>query len=362
MAYDRPSISRLQAYAPGEQLRSSSVIKLNTNENPYPPTPAVMAALADIDPHSLRHYPDPTADEFRQVAARLHGVEPENIIVTNGGDELLRLAITCFVEPGESIGVTRPSYSLYPVLAAIHGATMLEIDRPDGWQLPADFAARLNTQQVALALVVNPHAPSGHLSSSAELAAVADELKGVLLIDEAYVDFVDPNLDHSTLALLHQFDNVLILRTLSKGYSLAGLRFGYGIGNAELIAGLHKVRDSYNQDVISQALAVAAIEDQTYASNNWEQVRSERGRLADELAMRGVIGPPSQANFLLVDVRETLGSSAEQLYLALKQQKILVRWFDQPRLWDKLRITIGTADENNGLLAAIDRHLGSAPG
>ena len=360
MTYERASVQRLQAYAPGEQPQGGKIIKLNTNENPYPPAPEVLAALASVDPQALRRYPSPMADEFRQVAAKLHGVKPENIIATNGGDELLRLALTCFVEPGESIGVTRPSYSLYPVLAAIHGAGVFEVPRDDDWAVPADFAAQLNSQKVPLGLVVNPHAPSGRLAPASELADIADELNGVLLIDEAYVDFVDPELNHTALPLVEQFDNVLILRTLSKGYSLAGLRFGYGIGDADLIAGLHKVRDSYNQDVISQALAVASLQAQQYAQQSWQQVRDERQRLAAELAKRGMNSPQSQANFLLVDVPGD--GNAEQLYQHLKQQGILVRWFDQPRLRDKLRITVGTEAENQTLLAALEVGLAEGRG
>jgi len=355
MTYERLSVQRLHAYAPGEQPQGGDIIKLNTNENPYPPPPEVLAALGNVDPQSLRRYPSPMADEFRQVAANLHGVNPENIIATNGGDELLRLALTCFVEPGEAIGVTRPSYSLYPVLADIHGASVFEVPRGDDWALPSDFAAQLNAQQVPLGLVVNPHAPSGRLASADELAGIAEELNGVLLIDEAYVDFVDPGLKHTVLPLIAQFDNVLILRTLSKGYSLAGLRFGYGIGNVDLIAGLHKVRDSYNQDVISQALAVASLGAQEYAHQSWQQVRDERQRLSAELAKRGMNAPQSQANFLLVDIPGA--GKAEQLYQTLKQQGILVRWFDQPRLRDKLRITVGTESESDALLRVIDDYL-----
>lgn len=355
MSYERPSVQRLHAYTPGEQPQGGRIIKLNTNENPYPPAPEVLAELGNVDPQALRRYPSPMADEFRQVAAKLHGVRPENIIATNGGDELLRLALTCFVEPGESIGVTRPSYSLYPVLAAIHGASVFEVPRPDDWSLPGDFATKLNAEKVPLGLVVNPHAPSGRLSSVDELAAIADQLKCVLLIDEAYVDFVDPAENHTTLPLVEQFDNVLILRTLSKGYSLAGLRFGYGIGHADLIAGLHKVRDSYNQDVISQALAVASLTAQQYAQQSWQKVRDERQRLSVELAKRGMTSPSSQANFLLVDVSGE--GKAEALYQQLKQQGILVRWFDQPRLRDKLRITVGAGAENDALIAAVDGWL-----
>ena len=354
MTYERPSVQRLKAYAPGEQPQGGRTIKLNTNENPYPPAPQVLAALGNIDPQSLRRYPSPMADEFRQVAAQLHGVKPENIIATNGGDELLRLVLTCFVEPGESIGVTRPSYSLYPVLAAIHGASVFEVPRAADWALPSDFAAKLNAEKVPLGLVVNPHAPSGRLASADELAAIAEDLNGVLLIDEAYVDFVDPDLNYTVLPLVEQFDNVLILRTLSKGYSLAGLRFGYGIGNADLIAGLHKVRDSYNQDVISQALAVESLKAQQYAQQSWQQVRDERQRLAADLAKRGMTSPQSQANFLLVNV--PVEGKAEALYKHLKTEGILVRWFDQPRLRDKLRITVGMSEENNILLETVDRY------
>lgn len=358
MAYERPSIKRLHAYTPGEQPRGGDTIKLNTNENPYPPAPAVLAALENIDPQALRRYPSPMADEFRQVAADLHGVAPENIIATNGGDELLRLVMTCFVEPGEAIGVTRPTYSLYPVLADIHGARVYEVPRSADWALPTDFAARLNAQKVPLGLIVNPHAPSGRLSSVQELSRIAEELNGVLLIDEAYVDFVTPELGHNALPLISQHDNVIILRTLSKGYSLAGLRFGYGIGNADLIATLHKARDSYNQDVISQALAVAALGAQDYVQQTWQKVRAERHRLSVEFNKRGMTVAPSEANFLLVSVPTNGAVNARLLYQALKERGVLVRWFDQPGLDEKLRITLGTEAENDRLLAGVDGFLG----
>ena len=354
MNYDRPHIRGLKAYIPGEQPKDRPVIKLNTNENPYPPAPAVMEVLRNIDPQQLRRYPQPFADDFRRAAADLHGVAPENIIATNGGDELLRLVISCFVAPGQSIGVTEPSYSLYPVLAQIHEAGMFAVELGEQWEIPQGFAEQLNRQQIPLALVVNPHAPSGRLTPAQRLAELAEQFNGVLLIDEAYVDFVDPELNYSTLPLVRNRDNVIILRTLSKGYSLAGLRYGYGVGSETLIAALHKIRDSYNKDAIAQGMAVEALRQQEYAAQTWRDVRSERSRLAAELLRRGLSAPPSQANFLLVSVPEDQCGGAEALYLALKQRDILVRWFDQPRLRDKLRITIGTAEENSALLTAID--------
>src|SRR5262245_19810724 len=236
MGYERKRIAEMHGYVPGKQPASSETIKLNTNENPYPPAPAVLQALTAIAPDSLRRYPPPSADALRARAAQVHGVAAENVVAVNGGDELLRLAFTTFVEPGAPIGVVEPSYSLYPVLAEIHGSPIVRVDSESDWSLPDDLGARMRAEGVKLLLLVNPQAPSGHLTQAARLAELAREIDGVLLIDEAYVDFVDPELGHDAAALVNAHDNVLVLRTFSKGYSLAGLRAGYGLGAASLIA------------------------------------------------------------------------------------------------------------------------------
>lgn len=354
MAYERKNIQAMNAYTPGEQPDAARVIKLNTNENPFPPGPAVLAALASVEAGSLRRYPPPAAGGLRDCIAGLHGIDSSKVIVTNGGDELLRLAITTFVEPDEAIAVLEPTYTLYETLASAHGCGFIRLQLEADWSLPANLAESLNQRQAKMCLLPNPHAPSGRLTSSDSLRELAGNFKGVLLIDEAYVDFVDPQLQHSCLSLLSDFDNVLLLRTFSKGYSLAGLRIAYGLGAETLIAPLYKTKDSYNTDFIAQKLAQAALEDQAYARESWNFVIAQRAWLQDELDMMGFSCEPSQSNFLLVSMPENL--QAKTLYQQLKDRDILVRYFAQPRLEDKLRISVGSAEENQTLIQTI-RHL-----
>ena len=183
MSYERPNIRRMHGYTPGEQPQSGNPVKLNTNENPYSPASAVIEAARSIDPEALRRYPSPTSAVFRAEAAGAHGVHPDNIVCTNGGDELLRLAITTFVEPGRPIGMAEPSYSLYPVLAAIHDSPVERVELAPDWSMPEDFARRMNDAGVQLTFLVNPHAPSGTLYTTEEIAGLACDLDGVLLID-----------------------------------------------------------------------------------------------------------------------------------------------------------------------------------
>lgn len=353
MGYERKAIAKMHGYVPGKQPASATTIKLNTNENPYPPSAAVMQALHGVEPELLRRYPEPLAEAFRAEAARVHGVAADEIVAVNGGDELLRMAITTFVEPGAPIGVLQPSYSLYPVLAEIHGSPVVRVEASADFTPPADFAARMNAAGVQLVLLVNPHAPSGKLLGRAEISGIAGELRCALLVDEAYVDFVDPALAHDLLPLLREHDNVLFLRTLSKGYSLAGLRFGYGIGCTSLIAPLlGKTRDSYNVDVVAQRLATAALVDRAYAMDTWERVRSERTRVQSALAALGFTVPPSQTNFLLATVPKGPRSAAD-LQRELESRGVLVRYFAEARLDTSLRITIGTPEQNDRLLALL---------
>lgn len=353
MSFERSNIEKMQGYTPGEQSSAGKIIKLNTNENPYPPSPQVAASLQAIDVAELRRYPSPLADSFRRAAAKLHSVAPANIVPTNGGDELLRLVFTTFAAPGETIAITQPSYSLYPVLAEVQDCELLEIPLLPDWSMPDDFAAQLQAADARLAILVNPHAPTGMLLSSETLAQLAQNFSGVLVVDEAYVDFVEPALNYDSIPLINRHDNILILRTLSKGYSLAGLRFGYGIADQSLIDPmLYKTRDSYNTDTISQQLATAAIESVDDARQNCGQVRQSRAAMSEALNSLGFETLPSQSNFLLCQVPPSI--TAENLYQALKQRNILVRYFDQDRLRDKLRISIGNEEENSALLAALN--------
>lgn len=352
MSFERKNIEKMKGYAPGEQTGAANTIKLNTNENPYPASPQVAAALDGIDTASLRRYPAPMADAFREAASRLHKISSEQIIPTNGGDELLRLVLTTYVEQDDTIAVCKPSYSLYPVLADIQGCRLHEIPLNDDWSMPQDFLEQLAASNAKLLIIVNPNAPTGALLSADYIANIANGFSGLVLIDEAYVDFVDPELGYDSISLIDSHDNVLILRTLSKAYSLAGLRFGYGIGAEALIAPMmFKTRDSYNTDYIAQRLATAAMESADYARENCARIRQSRERLRAELKQLGLDSPVSQSNFILCQVPAAIG--AESLYLKLKQRNILVRYFDQDRLRDKLRISIGTDAENAALVEAV---------
>jgi len=350
--FERDNIRRMAGYTWGEQPADGRTIKLNTNENPYPPSPAVGTALSAFDPARLRRYPPPLADGFRDAAARLHGLERDWLIATNGGDELLRLLLTTFLEPGRPLVTTAPSYSLYPVLAAVQDCPTIEVPLAADFALPDDFAARANAAGAGLTCVVSPHAPSGRLFSMTELARLAAEIDGLLLIDEAYVDFVDPALEHDATSLVREHDNLVLLRSLSKGYALAGLRFGYGIAQPSVIAPMvEKTRDSYNVDLIAQTLALAAIEDRGWARDNWATVRAERIRVAAELSALGCRVPDSQSNFVFPLM--PTGHDAATCKRSLQDAGILVRHFDSPGVRDRLRITIGTAAENDAVLAHL---------
>lgn len=348
----------MQGYQSGEQPDDALTIKLNTNENPYPASPKVSEVVRNLNSENLRRYPPPTAESFRTVAADLHKVNLDNIIATRGGDELLRLVITTFVDPGEIIAMSDPSYSLYPVLAQIQNCPILKIPLQEDWSLPSDFISRVNKANSKLTFIVNPHAPTGRLLDKTTIRRLAEGINSILLVDEAYVDFIYPDIRHNCLELINEFDNVIFLRTLSKGYSLAGLRFGYGIAHSKIIKPmLEKTRDSYNLDLFSQQIAVAALQDQSYARSTWQKVRNEKSRLVNQLDLLGFSSIESESNFLLVTPSKQQKCSAIDLYRYLKEKNILVRHFDAPRLKDKLRITVGTPEENKLLLEAISKIL-----
>jgi histidinol-phosphate aminotransferase len=331
-------------YVPGEQpAPGERVIKLNTNENPFPPSPRVLDAIRNVDGEQLRRYPSPKADAFRATAAAVHGVSADMILAGNGSDEILAIAVRTFLGPGDTLAYPDPTYSLYPVLAATCENHVVTVPWEPGWELP--IAALLASSARAI-FFANPNAPTGTLVRPSRVRELALAFDGLLLVDEAYVDFADEN----CLALVRELPNVMICRTFSKGYSLAGLRFGYAIAAPELVAEMSNVKDSYNCDAVSILAATAALADQDYARANWRAVRAERSRLAGELGKRGWEVIPSQANFLLATCP---GGGAAALYRGLKRQGILVRHFDKPGLADKLRITVGTAEQNDALLAAL---------
>ena len=348
MGYFRENIEKMAGYEPGFQPKDVNAVKLNTNENPYPPSPKVIEAIKNISPEQLRRYPRPMADAFREAATEILGVEAENIICVNGGDELLSMAIRAFCDEGRSVAYPTPTYSLYPVLAQMQNCPIIEIPFDEEFNLPAKFAS----SGAALTIICNPNAPSGTFIPKEELSQLAEELKGksILLIDEAYVDFAEDN----CLELVKKFDNVIILRSMSKGYSLAGLRFGFGIANENLINGLNKVKDSYNADAISIAAATAAIKDQQYFRNNVQKIKIERKFLTEKLTELGFEVPASQANFVFA---KPLKIRAIDVYEKLKDRNIYVRYWAYPDINDKLRITVGTGEQNEKLIRVLKEIL-----
>jgi histidinol-phosphate aminotransferase len=360
----RPLVRRLHAYVPGEQPRIKGLVKLNTNENPYPPSPRVLRAVRAAVDGRLRLYPNPTAQALRERLARLHRCRPENIIVGNGSDELLALAVRAFVEPQGKRGTRNaergtnakstvqfftPSYSLYPVLADIHGAAKNAVPLRADFGLPSLVELRRGRRwdfKAALTLVTTPNAPGGRGYARAELDALCRAQRGVVVLDEAYVDFAD---EHALpLALKHP--HVLVSRTFSKAYSLCFQRVGYFVGHADLIAALDKIRDSYNVNGLGQVAALATLNDLPYYRRNFRRIMATRQRVARELAGLGFEVLPSQTNFLLV---RPPGRPAKQWLAALRARRVLVRWFSAPAVRDYLRVTIGSDREMDTFLAAV---------
>ena len=357
----RPLVRKLHAYVPGEQPKIKGLIKLNTNENPYPPSPRVLRAVRAAVDGRLRLYPNPTAERLREELARLNHCQAENIIVGNGSDELLALAVRGFAEPKQKAESRRPknvkamvqyftpSYSLYPVLADIHGAAKNAVPLKSDFSLPSlvelkrgklwDFSA-------ALTLVTTPNAPSGCGYTTRELEALCKAQQGVVVLDEAYVDFANQNA--MKLALKHP--HVLVARTFSKAYSLCFQRVGYFVGHPELIAALHKIRDSYNVNGLGQIAAVTTLDDLGYYRANFKKIIGTRTWLIRELTKLGFRVLPSQTNFILT--KPPLFPAKDWLQ-KLREQKILVRWFSAPEVRDYLRITIGTQREAAALVKAM---------
>jgi histidinol-phosphate aminotransferase len=361
----RPLVCNLHAYVPGEQPKIKGLIKLNTNENPYPPSPRVLAAVRAAVDGRLRLYPNPTVQAVREKLARLHGCAPENIVVGNGSDEVLALAVRGFVEPNSKLKIKNsklaaatvqyftPSYSLYPVLADIHGAAKNTVKLNAGFSMPSVAELQRGRQwnfDAALTLVTTPNAPSGRGYKTAELEKLCRAQKGVVILDEAYVDFAGEN----ALKLALKFPHVLVARTFSKAYSLCFQRVGYFVGHPQLIAALDKIRDSYNVNGLGQIAAAATLDDLKYYRANFKKIIATREWLGRELTKLGFRALPSQTNFILA--QPPLFPANDWLQ-KLRGQKILVRWFSAPEVKDYLRITIGTPAEAEALVGAVCKIL-----
>ncbi len=352
MSFIADHIRSMDGYTYGEQPSDPSIIKLNTNENPFPPSPAVRDALASLDLDQLRRYPDATSTVLRKQIAAKHGLTSGQVLVTNGGDEAIRLVATACLTPNSVMVSTEPGYSLYPVVAAVLNARCLPMELSLDFRPDSEAARRCVAQRARLVCVTNPNAPSGVLLSVDEIDAFAARFRGPLLIDEAYVDFVEPNLEHDLVPLLSRHRNLLLLRTFSKGYSLAGARVGYLLGEESFIEELSsKVRDSYNVNAVSQVMASAALNDHAYAQKTWELIRKERTRVIEFLRDKGFNLPESQANFVLPQRNDK--KSMNTTFERLREANVLVRYFKTARLHDRLRVTIGTASQNDSFLDAL---------
>ena len=341
------ALRRLTPYTPGEQPRNQAYIKLNTNESPYPPSPGVLAALNRAEGENLRLYSDPEAVELREALAARYGVERENVFVANGSDEALSFAFLAYAADGRGVAFPDISYGFYAVFARLYGIPVRQVPlRADFRLVPEDYNHLHRTIVLA-----NPNAPTG-------LALSRDEVEGivranpdaVVVVDEAYVDFGA----ESCARLVEQYDNLVVCMTFSKSRSMAGVRLGFALAQPALIADLETIRCStnpYNINSLTLAAGAAAIAGDGYYMDNCRRIMETRAYTKEQLDRRGFVTLPSLANFLFTSCP---GLDGGELYRALKARGVLVRWWDKPRLRPFVRVTIGTPEQMNVFLAALD--------
>jgi histidinol-phosphate aminotransferase len=351
LALLRSAVRDMPPYVPGEQV--ADLVKLNTNEGAFPPSPRVMETLAAIASDALRLYPDPVSTRLREAAGRRYGVSPAEVLVGNGSDDCLTILYRGFLDPGDRVACPWPTYGLYDTLASIQGAELVRLPfRQVGrrFELPAD----LHRQRAKVLILANPNNPSATLVPVDELRRLCESAGdgAMVVVDEAYVDFaLGAGLDASVLPYLGAHPNLVVLRTFSKSYSLAGARLGLLFAAAPIVEALTKVKDSYNVNAITQALGTAALEDRAYHEEGVRRTLDQRARLEEALGRHGFTWPESAANFLLVEI----GARAEGIYRALKAEGLLVRWWNTPELGTKIRFSVGSPDDNARLIAALER-------
>ncbi len=353
-AFFRPEIREMKPYTPGEQPQGGKFIKLNTNENPYPPSPRVIAAIQASAVERLERYPDPLGTAFRVRAAEVLGVQPDWILCGNGSDDILTILTRALVGPGEKLRLPYPSYVLYRTLAQLQGAEHEEVKFQPDFSLGNDFSLGYDfpaaNDHLKLAFLPNPNSPSGTMLPPARIGDIAEQLACPLLVDEAYVDFADGN----CVELVKHNPLIMVSRTLSKSYALAGLRFGFLIAHPEIIHMLRKVKDSYNCDAVSLAGATAAIDDQSWLVENRHKVIATRQRMTLRLRELGFYVTDSQANFVWCTRKDR---PVQPLYEALKRDRVLVRYMNYPGWGDGLRISVGTDDQIDACLGLLAQHI-----
>ncbi len=342
-------IAKLEGYVPGEQPKSHKVVKLNTNENPYPPSPKCAKVLRDFDPDNLRRYPDPNCSALCDAIAKANGTTPEHVFVGNGSDEILSLCARVFVENDETIASLDPSYSLYKTLAAIRDVNWIGTDGSADLDIKKTLAL-LKKNNSSLFLWTNPNAPTGEFAEPKTIASFAKKFPGVVLVDEAYADFARANC--MSLATAKSNRNIIVMRTFSKSYSLAGLRVGYCVGPKDFIEALYKAKDSYNVDAVAQRVALAAFTDRAYHKRTVAKVVKTRKAFTKQLEKRGWDVIPSESNFVFAKPPAPI--KACDVFAYLKSKNIFVRYFTSPLTRERVRITIGTDGEMKTLLNALD--------
>ena len=349
----RDAIERMAPYTPGEQPRPGErLIKLNANENPYPPSPGVRRAIVASLGAALRLYPPPRADAFVAAASRLYGIPAKQIIAGNGSDELLSMIFRAALGRGDRVAYALPTYSLYDTLAAIQEARVAAVPLGPAFAPPLDALARERAQ---LTVVCSPNSPCGTLAAADDLDGLARRLgPRLLVIDEAYVDFAESN----ALGLVRRHRNVIVLRTLSKSFSLAGMRLGLLFAQPPIIEHLLKVKDSYNLNRVAIAAGAKALDDADWMRRNVEKVKRTREIAQERLRKMGFEVPPSSSNFVLARLP---GREMGPLTAALRRRGILVRHFPASVFRDAIRISIGTPAEMNALFKALEPLLKRVP-
>lgn len=333
----RKAIEKLKEYIPGEQPQEKGFIKLNTNENPYPPPPSVLKAIHKFDPEKSRLYPDPMSTALRKFLAKKYNLDINQIIIGNGSDELLRMLTECFLDKNEKLAILYPTYTLYATLCQMREAKLVTYEATN-----KEFPIEIANSNPRMIMIANPNPPFGSYYSNEVIAKVCTKAKkSLIVVDEAYIDFAPSN----SIPLLKEFNNLVITRSLSKSFSMAGIRIGIAMGNSEIIRNLFKVKDSYNINAVSQAAALAAFQDEEYCNNKNSTVIREREKLEQEFKTMGFDVPHSQGNFVFL-----LGHNPKKIYEKLKERKILIRYLTFQNLLSGIRITIGTPLQNKILI------------
>lgn len=348
MKYWNEYIKNIEAYKPGDQPKvEGTIIKLNTNESPFPPSPKVESLLKNLDISELRLYPNPTAQKLCSVVATKFGVSHDNVMATNGSDEALTYIFNAFISNKKLVMLTNPTYTVYEALAQRFDVTFSVIETENDFSVDL---SKVPNEEHTVFFLANPNAQTGLYIDYDILESFVKNFKGLIIVDEAYIDFAPK----SALPLILKYDNVIVTRTMSKSYSLCGIRLGFALSSVSNIEALYKVKDSYNINMLTQLIGEVAIDEQDYMLTNAKTIISERVRVTSELTKMGFSVVPSNANFILAKPPK---NNAKDIFEALKTQNIFVRYFDTDRLKEYLRITIGSENENSTLLEAIKEIL-----